>query len=234
MAFILLLLLMISCNNSFKIILVRHGISKWNYKNLYTGWYDSDLMNEGLKNSFKVGELLNEYKVSPNIIFTSQQRRAIDTSLAIKSKLKKKNIKVVKNWKLNERHYGNLTGLNKLDPNYRVKLKYFEKPPLIYRSKDDIILNSIPNYGSGDYANYVKEGESLEMVSNRLIPYFYDVIIKSNTNLLIVSHKNALKTLIRNLEGIPYKNINDIEVHNSLPIIYDYDISNKIFKKIVI
>ena len=229
--FFLIILLMISCSKSFKIILVRHGISKWNYKNLYTGWYNSDITNEGLRNSLKVGELLNEYNISPNIIFTSQQSRAIDTCQAIKSKLTQKNIRIIKNWKLNERHYGNLTGLNKLDPKYRVKLKYFEKPPLIKRSNDDIILNNIPDYGSGDYANYVKEGESLEMVSNRLIPYFYDVIIKSSTNLLIVAHKNTLKTLIRNLEDIPYENINDIEVNNSTPIIYDYDKNNKIFKK---
>lgn len=229
---IIFAIIMITLNNSFKLILIRHGISKWNADNVYTGWYNIGLTQTGLQKSADLGIILNTLNLRPRVIFTSQQKRAIDTSIAIRGTLIDPNIPMIKHWRLNERHYGMLTGLDKTD--YPFESKFYETPPKITRKLDDPILNKIPSYNSGCYFSNIKYGESLHNVHNRLIPYFYDQIIPFNTDMIIVSHKNTLKTLVKHIENISDEQDDCIDIHNSLPIIYDVIPNETMTKKIFI
>ena len=211
-------------NSSFKLILLRHGESKWNAANLYTGWYDIDLTQKGLIKSGDVGEILNKLDLSPKIIFTSEQKRAINTSMVVRNTLKESNIPIITNWRLNERHYGLLTGLNKL--NYPFKSHFYEMPPEVERENCDTILKNIPSYTSKSYFAQINKGESLYQVHKRLIPYFYQHILPFKQDIMIVSHKNTLETLIKHIEKIEDKDNNRIDIVNSSPIIYDVIIDN--------
>ena len=210
---------MIGLSNSFKLILIRHGISKWNAKNIYTGWYNIGLTQTGLQKSADLGTVLNTMELSPKIIFTSEQKRAIDTSIAIRGTLIEPNIPMVKTWRLNERHYGMLTGLDKSE--YPFASTYYEMPPEIKRKMDDPILNDIPSYSAGNYFSKITYGESLHNVHNRLIPYFYSDVLSFKQNMIIVSHKNTLKTLVKHIENIPDELDDYVDIDNSKPLIYD-------------
>ena len=133
-----------STGKSFKLILVRHGISKWNIQNIYTGWYNIGLTDTGIKKSSNLGKYLNNIGFDPKIIYTSKQKRARHTSQLIRERLSNKNVPIVSNWKLNERHYGMLTGLDK--NKYPFTSTYYEMPPKIKRSDNAPILNMIPSY----------------------------------------------------------------------------------------
>tara|TARA_Y100000816_G_C26002068_1_gene523636 strand:- start:280 stop:969 length:690 start_codon:yes stop_codon:yes gene_type:complete len=210
---------MINVSNSFKLILIRHGISKWNAANVYTGWYDIGLTQTGLQKSADLGIILNTLNLTPKIIFTSEQKRAIDTSIAIRGSLMQPNIPMIKHWRLNERHYGMLTGLDKTK--YPFESKFYEMPPKIQRNKNDPILTNIPDYLSGEYFSKISNGESLYDIDKRLIPYFYHTILPFKEDMIIVSHNNTLKTLIKHIENKNDKQDDCIDIDNSLPIIYD-------------
>lgn len=210
---------MITFSNAFKLILIRHGISKWNAANVYTGWYDIGLTQIGLQKSADLGIILNTLNLTPKMIFTSQQKRAIDTSIAIRGSLVQPNIPMIKHWRLNERHYGMLTGLDKTK--YPFESTFYEMPPQIQRNKNDPLLSNIPDYSSGDYFSKISYGESLHNVHKRLIPYFYHTILPHKEDMIIVSHKNTLKTLVKHIENIDNNHDKYIDIDNSLPIIYD-------------
>ena len=197
--------------------------------NIYTGWYNIGLTQTGIQKSGDLGIILNTLNLTPKIIFTSEQKRAIDTSIAIRGSLVQPNIPMVKTWRLNERHYGMLTGLDKTD--YPFASKYYEMPPKIKRKKDDPILNNIPQYSSGEYFSKITYGESLYNVNNRLIPYFYNTIIPYKQDIIIVSHKNTLKTLVKHMK-VSDEDDDSIDIHNSLPIIYDVIIDENTNKNI--
>ena len=219
MMIVIFAIIMINVSNSFKLILIRHGISKWNAANVYTGWYNIGLTQTGLQKSADLGIILNTLNLTPKMIFTSEQKRAIDTSIAIRGSLMQPNIPMIKHWRLNERHYGMLTGLDKTE--YPFESKFYEMPPKIQRNKNDPILTNIPDYLSGEYFSKISNGESLYDVDKRLIPYFYQTILPFKEDMIIVSHNNTLKTLIKHIEKKNDKQDDCIDIDNSLPIIYD-------------
>lgn len=216
---IILIICMLYMVKSFKLILVRHGISKWNAQNVYTGWYNIGLTDKGIEKSSYLGSYLNQMGYHPEIIYTSKQIRAIHTSKVIREKLPNKNIPIISNWRLNERHYGMLTGLDK--NKYPFASTYYEMPPKIKRGFNDPILKMIPSYSANEYLNNIKYGESLYDVHKRLMPYFYNTILPFNKDMLIVSHKNTLKTLVKHIEQISDEDDETIDIDNSSPIIYD-------------
>ncbi len=221
-----------------RLILLRHGESLWNKENIYTGWYDIGLTEKGYHQCNLIADKLIEKKFIPNVIYTSEQKRALETSKNIKKYLKQKTeikLPIIPKWRLNERHYGSVTGLNKslLKKTYNEKEvnkwinTYYGLPPNLKKNHiSDYVLSEIPNYSSGDYGKSLSFGESLQMVSRRMIPYYNSIIlnsIKVGDNVLIVSHSNTLKVLIRYLEDINKDDINSIKVNNLEPIVYDFD-----------
>lgn len=232
-------------NKYSKLILLRHGQSVWNKEAICTGWFNIGLHSNGKKESIDLKNFFKNFNLIPNVIYTSDQKRALETRDHIfdckDSEFLHSWFKFYNSWRLNERHYGDFTGENK----YMIKQKYnwnndfCSRPVDMHKNyKNDFFLKDIPSYSSGQYGKSVIKGESLEMVHNRLVPYFNNHILHSlnhNKVVLIISHKNTLKVLINYLENNGKKqNINHIKIHNSSPIVYEFDKINKIFTRLPI
>ena len=211
-----------------KIILCRHGESVWNKQNKFTGWSNISLTNKGIQQSYNIFNKLKNNNLTPDIIYTSKLKRAIHTSLLIRQSFD--NIPDIKiKWQLNERNYGELEGVNReYAKNYygkenikniREKLHYLpvfkNKIPLLDYENENIIYN----------------GESNNMIKKR-IDYLWNNelnnLLENNKLLLIVSHKNVLRILIKNFENINDKDFEKIDVGNASPILYDFDKNSKL------
>ena len=210
-----------------KLILIRHGQSVWNFEKKYTGWANVPLTKLGIEQSKKAGKLFLKNKIIPDISFTSIQKRSIDTNMFILNELEfgKNKIKVYKNWRLNERHYGKLTGLKK------DKIKwiggFYDVPPKlnIKNITKDITVNVInynPIYGESHYMTHL-----------RVLPFwnFIKRKFKTNNTILICSHKNTLRVLIKEIENINDQDFSSIIVDNCIPIIYNFNNDLTIYYK---
>ena len=187
------------------LILVRHGQSEWNKKNLFTGWKDPSLTELGVKEAIKAGELLKSKGVNFDIMFTSDLFRAQETGRLILEEMNQTDITVVKNVSLNERNYGDLAGLNKDDARER----WGEEQVHVWRRSFDI-----PPPG----------GESLKNTAERVLPYFNsDILPKVNEglNILIAAHGNSLRALVMELETISPDEIVKLEIATGDPLTYE-------------
>ena len=213
------------------LILLRHGQSEWNQQNLFTGWYDCDLTDLGIKEALQAGKLLLEAELIPDVTYSSLQKRAIKTAELVHRSLNIK-IPILKNWRLNERHYGDLTGLNKSD----AKIKFGEQkiqewrrgyntPPPPISPENHFNPNS-----NEAYVDLPKESiplsECLADVVERLTPYWYSNIapeLKSGKKVLITAHGNSLRALCKHLDKIGDKEIVKLNIPTGMPFIYELD-----------
>jgi 2,3-bisphosphoglycerate-dependent phosphoglycerate mutase len=187
------------------LILVRHGQSEWNKKNLFTGWKDPSLTELGVKEAIKAGELLKSKGVNFDIMFTSDLFRAQETGRLILEEMDQTDITIVKDVSLNERNYGDLAGLNKDDARER----WGEEQVHVWRRSFDI-----PPPG----------GESLKNTAERVLPYFNsDILPKVNEglNILIAAHGNSLRALVMELETISPDEIVKLEIATGDPLTYE-------------
>ena len=187
------------------LILVRHGQSEWNKKNLFTGWKDPNLTDLGVKEAIKAGELLKTKGLNFDIMFTSDLFRAQETGRLILEKMNLTDIPVFKDQSLNERNYGDLAGLNKDDARER----WGEEQVHIWRRSFDV-----PPPG----------GESLKNTAERVLPYFKsDILPKVNEGLdiLIAAHGNSLRALVMELERISQDEIVKLEIATGDPLTYE-------------
>ena len=196
------------------LVLVRHGQSEWNAKNLFTGWKDPSLTEKGIKEAKNAGEKIKEKNISFDIHFTSELKRAQLTGEIILSEINQNSIETIKNIAVNERDYGDLSGLNKDE----ARKKWGEKQVHLWRRSYDT-----PPPG----------GESLKDTSDRVIPYFKKTIkpeLEMKKNILITAHGNSLRALIKNIEDITATDIVKLEIATGEPIIYSF--SDNKFKKL--
>ena len=187
------------------LILVRHGQSEWNKKNLFTGWKDPSLTELGVKEAIKAGELLKTKGLNFDIMFTSDLFRAQETGRLILEEMDQTDITIVKDVSLNERNYGDLAGLNKDDARER----WGEEQVHVWRRSFDI-----PPPG----------GESLKNTAERVLPYFNsDILPKVNEglNILIAAHGNSLRALVMELETISPDEIVKLEIATGDPLTYE-------------
>lgn len=215
-----------------KLVIVRHGQSIWNLENKFTGWTDVDLSENGIKEAKEAGKILKSKKYKFDIGYTSLLKRAQDTLKYILEELDETNIEIKKSYKLNERHYGALQGLNKDETRKKygdeqVKLwrrSMFIKPPAL--SLDD------ERYPGNDikYKDLNKEElpttENLQDTINRVIDYWNSDIKKdllNNKNVIIVAHGNSLRGLIKYLDNVSDEEIMNIELPTGRPICYELD-----------
>ena len=215
-----------------KLVIVRHGQSIWNLENKFTGWTDIDLSENGIKEAKEAGKILKSKNYKFDIAYTSILKRAQDTLKYILEELDETNIEIKKSYKLNERHYGALQGLNKDETRKKygdeqVKLwrrSMFIKPPAL--SLDD------ERYPGNDikYKDLNKEElpttENLQDTINRVIDYWNSDIKKdllNNKNVIIVAHGNSLRGLIKYLDKVSDKEIMNIELPTGRPICYELD-----------
>ena len=191
--------------NQSNLVLVRHGQSEWNKKNLFTGWKNPDLTELGVKEAIKAGKLLKSKGLSFDIMFTSDLFRAQETGRLILEHMDLNNIEIIKDQNLNERNYGDLAGLNKDE----ARSKWGEEQVHIWRRSFDV-----PPPG----------GESLKNTAERVLPYFNNSIrpkIDENLNILIAAHGNSLRALVMELEEISSDEIVKLEIATGDPIIYE-------------
>ena len=189
-----------------KLVLVRHGQSEWNAKNLFTGWKDPKLTDLGIQEAIKAGDLLETKNLKFDLMFTSDLFRAQETGRLILEQMNQTDICVIKDQSLNERNYGDLAGLNKDE----AKEKWGEEQVHIWRRSFDV-----PPPG----------GESLKNTAERVLPYFEIKImpkVKEGLNILIAAHGNSLRALVMELEKISSEEIVKLEIATGDPLTYEY------------
>ncbi len=222
-----------------KLVLIRHGESIWNKKNIFTGWTDIKLSKNGILEAKNAGLLLKKNNFNFQYAYSSLLKRSIHTLWEILYKLDLLWIKVIKNWRLNERHYGNLQGYNKK----KITIKYGEKkvnkwrrsyksrPPKMNLNNKKYIKKNIKYKNINN--KYIPLTESLEDTYNRLLILWKNNIInkiKKNYNIIIVAHGNSLRALIKYLDKISDENIEKLNIPTGIPIIYKFKNKNIIKK----
>ena len=189
-----------------KLVLVRHGQSEWNAKNLFTGWKDPKLTDLGIQEAIRAGELLETRNLNFDLMFTSDLFRAQETGRLILEQINQKDIEIIQDQSLNERNYGDLAGLNKDEARER----WGEEQVHIWRRSFDV-----PPPG----------GESLKNTAERVLPYFEREImpkVKKSLNILVAAHGNSLRALVMHLENISSEEIVKLEIATGDPLIYEY------------
>lgn len=210
------------------LILVRHGQSQWNKEKRFTGWADIDLTEKGKKEAKYAGQLIKKLNIEFDVCFTSKLKRAINTSEIILKVLNKNNIKICKTSDLNERHYGELTGLNKDE----IAKKFGIKQVLIWRRS----LNIAPppmkkNHPYKKKINSNILSESLKDTFNRVVPYYNENIkplIISKKNILVIFHGNSCRALLMKIFNISKKKIDKFEIPTGNPMLVKFSEDGKI------
>jgi 2,3-bisphosphoglycerate-dependent phosphoglycerate mutase len=213
------------------LVLVRHGQSRWNLENRFTGWWDVDLSEVGEAEARQAGRLLAEEGIAPDVAHTSLLTRAIRTLNLVQEELGRLWIPVHRHWRLNERHYGDLTGLDKAETRERFGDEQFK----LYRRSFDVppppITADHPHNPAHDprYAfapDVVPASECLADVIVRMLPYWYDAIVpdlRAGRVVLVAAHGNSLRALVKHLDNVSDAEIPGLEIPTGVPIVYELD-----------
>lgn len=214
------------------LILLRHGESEWNKLNLFTGWYDCDLTEDGAAQAVAAGEMMAEAGILPEVLHTSLQTRAVRTANGALDVLGRLWLPVRRNWRLNERHYGNLTGANKAE----MTAKYGEDQVLLWRRSYDVPpppIEADNQFNPNDDRRYdalppevVPLSECLKDVVERMLPYWHDAIcpdLASYGTVLVVAHGNSLRALVKHLDDISDDEISELNIPTGVPLVYELD-----------
>jgi 2,3-bisphosphoglycerate-dependent phosphoglycerate mutase len=215
-----------------KLVLIRHGESTWNKENRFTGWTDVDLSEKGRQEAKKAGEALKKEGFAFDLAYTSVLKRAIRTLWSVLDEMDLMWIPVYNSWRLNERHYGGLQGLNKSE----MASKYGEEQVLVWRRSYDIrppdLEKTDERYPGKDrrYANMdlkdVPVAECLKDTVARFLPYWHEEIapaIKSGKRVIIAAHGNSLRALVKYLDNISDEAIVKLNIPTGLPLVYELD-----------
>jgi len=214
-----------------KLILVRHGQSVWNVENLFTGWRDVDLSDQGRLEAVQAGRELQRENLEPQIAFTSVLKRAIRTLWLIMDTTDRMWIPVEGSWRLNERHYGALEGLNKAqtvekhgEAQVKIWRRSYDIPPPPLELDDPRHPRFDPRY-SGDLAS-LPAAESLKDTLSRVLPYWESRIVpelRAGKNVLVVAHGNSLRALVKMLDMMSESDIVEFNIPTGIPILYELD-----------
>jgi 2,3-bisphosphoglycerate-dependent phosphoglycerate mutase len=212
------------------LVLLRHGESEWNALNLFTGWVDVDLTDKGRAEAVRGGKLLVAEGLLPDVLYTSLLRRAITTANLALDAADRHWIPVQRHWRLNERHYGALQGLDKAE----TKAKYgeeqfmawrrsYDTPPPPIEKGSEFSQDADPRYADIDGGPLT---ECLSDVVARFVPYFDDVIapdLRSGKTVLIAAHGNSLRALVKHLDGMSDEDVVGLNIPTGIPLLYDLD-----------
>ncbi|WP_240654708.1 2,3-diphosphoglycerate-dependent phosphoglycerate mutase [Croceicoccus ponticola] len=210
------------------LILVRHGQSQWNLENRFTGWWDVDLTELGEAEAKAAGELMAATGMMPEVAFTSYQTRAIRTLHIALRAADRLWIPETKDWRLNERHYGGLTGLDKQetrdkhgDEQVHIWRRSFDIPPPVLERGSEFDLSNDPRYAGID----VPMTESLKDTIARALPYYEQAIqpvLAAGKTVIVSAHGNSLRALVKHLSGISDDDISALEIPTGQPIVYPF------------
>ena len=215
-----------------KIVLIRHGESVWNRENRFTGWTDVDLTDKGVAEAQKAGELLKKEGFSFTMAFTSFLKRANKTLNVILDKMDLDYIPVEKSWRLNEKHYGNLQGLNKAetaakfgDEQVLIWRRSYNVPPEIIEREDPRSAHQDPRYKNIPQS-YIPDTESLESCIARTLPYWQECIfpsLMSHDQIIVAAHGNSLRGIIKYLKNISDEDIISLNLPTAVPYVFEFD-----------
>ena len=220
----------------FKVVLLRHGESTWNKENRFTGWTDVDLSEKGKGEAKKAGELLKKEGFVFDIAYTSVLKRAIRTLWTVMDEMNLMWIPVIRNWRLNERHYGALQGLNKAetaqkfgDDQVKIWRRSYDIQPPALEKTDERFPGRDPRYSDLDEKD-IPLTECLKDTVERFVPYWENVIaptVKSGKRVIIAAHGNSLRALVKYLDKIPDDKIVELNIPTGIPLVYELDESLK-------
>lgn len=216
----------------YKVVLIRHGESVWNKLNLFTGWTDVDLSEKGIQEAIDGGKILKEEGYTFNIAYTSVLKRAIKTLNIVLDEMDLDWIPVVKNWRLNERHYGALQGLNKAETAEKYGMdkvmewrRSFDTPPPALEETDNRYPGKDPRYADLS-KDELPLTESLKLTIDRFLPYWHGTIapmIKSGKKVVVAAHGNSLRALVKYLDNISEEEIVGLNIPTGVPLVYELD-----------
>jgi len=215
-----------------KLILVRHGQSAWNVENLFTGWYDVDLSDQGRQEAAQAGRELLKENIAVDIAFTSVLKRAIRTLWILLDEMDRMWVPVERSWRLNERHYGALQGLNKAqtvekhgEAQVKIWRRSYDIPPPSLASDDERHPRFDPRYAGVDPAE-LPAAESLKDTLARVLPFWNSRIapeLRAGRNVLVAAHGNSLRAMVKMLDHVSEKEIVELNIPTGVPLLYDLD-----------
>lgn len=214
----------------YKVVLLRHGESTWNKENRFTGWTDVDLSDKGKQEAKKAGQLLKKKGYTFDIAYTSVLKRAIRTLWSVMDEMDLMWIPVIRNWRLNERHYGALQGLNKAETAQKygedqVKIwrrSYDTQPPALEKN-DERYPGNDPRYKELNEKE-LPLTECLKDTVERFVPYWKETIaptVQSGKKVIIAAHGNSLRALVKYLDNIPEQEIVELNIPTGIPLVYE-------------
>jgi 2,3-bisphosphoglycerate-dependent phosphoglycerate mutase len=217
---------------SYTLVLLRHGESEWNQKNLFTGWVDVGLTDKGRGEAARGGALLRERDLLPDVLHTSVMRRAVETAHLALDAADRLWVPVRRSWRLNERHYGALQGKDKKqtleeygEEQFMLWRRSYDTPPPPLPDDDEWSQVGDPAY-AGLAPELVPRTECLADVVVRMLPYWYDGIVpdlRAGRSVLVVAHGNSLRALVKHLDGISDDDIAGLNIPTGVPLLYTLD-----------
>lgn len=217
---------------SHTLILLRHGESEWNLSNLFTGWTDVGLTVTGEEEAREAGRLMAGESLKPDVMFTSVLKRATDTADLALEAAGWTDIPTQRNWRLNERHYGDLQGLNKKetaekfgDDQVLIWRRSYSTPPPALELDDQRHPSRDPLYADIEPSD-IPSTEALSDVVDRLLPYWFEKIVpelEAGKTVLIVAHGNSLRALIKHLDDVSEEDIVELNIPTGIPLVYELD-----------
>jgi 2,3-bisphosphoglycerate-dependent phosphoglycerate mutase len=215
-----------------RLVLLRHGESTWNLENRFTGWTDVDLTEQGILEAHEAGRLLKEGGYVFDLAYTSVLKRAIRTLWITLDEMDLMWIPVTRSWRLNERHYGALQGLNKKETaekfgmeQVHVWRRSYDTPPPALNESDERFPGRDPRY-AGLKPEDVPRTESLKDTLERVLPYWHEVIVpdlRGGKRVLIAAHGNSIRALVKYLDKIPDEVITELNIPTGIPLVYELD-----------
>jgi 2,3-bisphosphoglycerate-dependent phosphoglycerate mutase len=213
------------------LILLRHGESEWNLKNLFAGWVDVELTERGLAEAARAGRLIRDSGLRPDVVHTSLLRRSIRTAAIVADANDRSWIPVRRSWRLNERHYGALQGVDKVavrerygDERFALWRRSYDEPPPPLPDDDELSSVGDPRYA--ELAGAVPRTESLRDVTERLLPHWLDTVVPdlaAGRTVLLVAHSNSLRALIKHLDRLSDDAVVPLNVPTGIPLLYTLD-----------
>lgn len=216
---------------SHTLVLLRHGQSDWNAKNLFTGWVDVDLTDQGRAEAVGSGEQLRAAGILPDVLHTSLQRRAITTACLALDAADRHWIPVRRSWRLNERHYGALQGKDKAqvraeygEEQFMLWRRSFDVPPPPLADDDEFSQAGHPQYA--DLGDELPRSECLKDVIGRLLPYWESSVVsdlRAGHTVLVAAHGNSLRAIVKHLDGVSDEEIAGLNIPTGMPLVYELD-----------
>ena len=219
-----------------RLVLLRHGQSQWNLENRFSGWADVDVTAQGLREAFAAGHLLSQEGYVFDLAHTSVLRRAVRTLWGVLDAMGRMDLPVHTDWRLNERHYGALTGLNKAETAAKhgaAQVKQWRRsydvaPLALERAANQAVTD--PRYAKLT-PSQIPDTECLKDTVARVLPYWYQVLapaLSAGQRVLLVAHGNSIRALVKHLEGISDKAITELNIPNGVPLVYEFDAQFKV------